>query len=128
MGNGRADLVTLNSNGTLSVLPNTGGAPWVSVPPRSGAPAFALRVAPVPSRGSVAIGFTLPDRAPVMVRVHDVGGRAVATVAAGWFAAGPHEIRWDGRAADGASAPPGVYVIELRAGSGRAARKLAVVR
>ena len=63
---------------------------------------------PVASRG--AVRFTLGDRADVQVDLFDTLGRRVASLAAGSFGPGAHEV-----ALDAAGLPPGTYVLRLAA-------------
>ena len=55
--------------------------------------------------------------------VTDVHGRRVATLADGEFPAGQRFARWGG-----ADAPPGVYVVTMRAGGRVLARRFALLR
>jgi hypothetical protein len=73
----------------------------------------ALRVVPNPSRGSVAIHFTLARSHPVDVRIFDVTGRLVRRYTHE-MAAGPQSILWDGLDAHGVSAGNGVYLIRVQ--------------
>jgi hypothetical protein len=80
----------------------------------SGAGAIAFRaVSPNPAPDAARFEFTLSRPGAVTVTVHDAAGRAVASTAAREFAAGPQSIVWDGRGADGARAPAGVYFARL---------------
>ena len=83
---------------------------------------------PNPSRGEVTLELALPTDGPVTLRVFDVAGRAVRTVAARPLAAGRLSLRWDGRDDDGAAVAPGVYLCEARAGAERATRRVVMLR
>jgi flagellar hook assembly protein FlgD len=52
----------------------------------------------------------------------------VAVVEKGWHEAGGHEVRWDGRNAEGLVMPNGVYLAVLEALGKRVSRKIAHVR
>uniref|UniRef100_A0A832MKZ9 Cytochrome c domain-containing protein n=1 Tax=Eiseniibacteriota bacterium TaxID=2212470 RepID=A0A832MKZ9_UNCEI len=88
------------------------------------AAAFALRaVSPNPFRGACDIAFTLPRAGRVDVRVFDLLGREVRSVARGlWREAGPSSVRWDGRDGAGRAAPAGVYFVSVQSGGERASR------
>lgn len=75
-----------------------------AVPP--GAPlATRLEAArPNPFRGRIEIGFTLARPANVSLRIYDVAGKAVATLASGWRAPGQHRVEWAP-----AALPAGMY-------------------
>ncbi|GAB5520523.1 MAG: hypothetical protein RhofKO_27740 [Rhodothermales bacterium] len=76
---------------------------------------FDLRPAyPNPLHERTTLAFSLPTAQSVQVQVFDVLGRAVATVADGWHAAGEHTAAW--HALDAA---PGTYLARLTATDGR---------
>jgi len=91
----RAALLTVD--GVTDVAPTGGGLLAMSAP------------APNPTRGATALTLTLARPAQVRVSVEDVAGRTVCVLAQGAMAAGKRELRWDGRAASGRAAAPGVY-------------------
>lgn len=74
--------------------------------------AFA-RPTPNPARGTVHFAFALPAEASVTVDVLDIAGRRVAVLAHGTFAAGAHELRWDGHDAGGTPVRAGVYFARM---------------
>jgi len=87
-------------------------------------PALALQPArPNPWRSSTTLEFVLPAAAEARLRVVDVSGRHIATIAEGRLAAGRHEFRWDGRGTSGQVAPPGIYFFRLDAGGSSATRR-----
>jgi flagellar hook assembly protein FlgD len=49
----------------------------------------------------------------VTVTIHDLAGRIVAVPFSGHAEAGDQHIVWDGRAANGESVSPGVYVVNI---------------
>ena len=57
--------------------------------------------------------FAVPRDGPVSLRVFDLGGRAVRTLAAGNHPAGEHSIEWDGRDDDGRLVSSGPYFVRL---------------
>ena len=90
--------------------------------PRPDAASLAFRaVTPNPAAtasGPARFEFTLGRPGRVTATVHDAAGRAVATIAARDFAAGPQSIAWDG---DGA--PSGVYFARIEFEGTAAVRK-----
>jgi hypothetical protein len=98
--------------------------------PEPAASPFALeRPWPSPSRGAVNVGFSLARPSPVRLRVHDLLGRHVQTLAESKSEpAGRRSVAWDGRDAAGALVPAGVYVISLTTPEGRAASRCLIVR
>jgi hypothetical protein len=79
-------------------------------------PSTALHAGPNPARGDVRLLFSLPVASDVDARVFDVAGREVQQLHRGSLAAGQHGLRWDGRDADGRSAPAGVYFARVETG------------
>ena len=94
----------------------------VSVPPAPKARAFALyQNVPNPAPGATTFSFELAEGSDVKLVIYDAAGRKVGTVADGYFAAGRHDVPFQGNLA------PGVYVYRIDAGSRTAARKMVVV-
>lgn len=73
--------------------------------------------------GTVRFEFELPQSAPVRLTLHDVSGRAVATLLDRRLGPGAHALAWDG-----ADAPAGVCFARLAAGDLRAERRLLYLR
>jgi len=74
-----------------------------------------LSVLPTPA-GGAEIAFTLSQDAEVSVEVLNIAGRSIRTVQAGRVSpAGANVVVWDGRNNAGSAAPPGSYVVRLRA-------------
>jgi hypothetical protein len=95
--------------------------------------AGAVRLGPArpnPSAVGASFELDLPQATPVHARVMDVRGRVVRDLvpAGSLLPAGPSRLTWDGRAESGALAASGVYVLEVRAGTDRAERKVTILR
>jgi hypothetical protein len=78
---------------------------------------------PNPFNPTTEIAFDLPRSERVQLRVFDVTGRCVSTLADGEFAAGHHNVTFDGR---GVSS--GVYFYQLVAGDYRNCRKMVLLK
>lgn len=90
--------------------------------------AFALApVAPNPLLGLGQVNFSVPRAGAVSLRVLDVSGREVATLASGPFAPGIYQATWDGRRGV-TQAPAGVYFVELRAAGERLVQRVVFLR
>ena len=83
---------------------------------------------PNPFRGQTDLLFALPAEASVMLRIYDVGGRLVRTLADTVFPAGEHRIRWDGRSDEARQLGGGVYFAEFRCGQDRTIQRVLLVR
>jgi hypothetical protein len=78
--------------------------------------------------GAASLRFTLPVAEPVRIDVLDPAGRRVVTLVDGTLGPGAHEARWDGRGADGAPLPSGLYFARLAGGGRVLDRKLLLLR
>ena len=79
---------------------------------------------------SVFVAAVLPLATPAQasLRVYDLAGRLVRTLASRDFAAGRHVVPWDRRSDRGIAASPGVYLCELRACGERRAGRLVLLK
>ncbi|HOD65414.1 MAG TPA: FlgD immunoglobulin-like domain containing protein [candidate division Zixibacteria bacterium] len=104
---------------------NSGGGPTGKVQ----APAdFALANHPNPFNPSTQITFALPQAGPVTLRVYDVQGRLVRTLANGPFDAGVHSVEWNGTDGTGSAVASGVYLYRLSAGETVVTRKMILMK
>ena len=79
------------------------------------------------AHGAANISFTLPQKGEATVRLYDLRGRLVATLAEGKvLKAGPHNVRWNGTDAAGTRVRSGIYFVQLRLGNEVATGKLVV--
>jgi FG-GAP-like repeat len=106
-----------------------GGVGTVDAPGRIPTPRLVLEPAyPNPASSHVRIGFSLPSRQHVALRVFDTLGRRVATLIDRELDPGRHEVGWDRRNESLALAPAGVYFIELFAERERVSIKVVVMK
>ena len=78
---------------------------------------------PNPFSQQTTVELALSEQADVKVRVYNVLGQKVATVADGEMDAGTHKLGWDGN-----SLSSGVYFVRMEAGSKTDVHKVTVVR
>ena len=78
---------------------------------------------PNPFSQQTTVELALSEQADVKVRVYNVLGQEVATVADGEMDAGMHKLGWDG-----SSLSSGVYFVRMEAGSKTDVHKVTVVR
>lgn len=81
-----------------------------------------------PARGGVEFGFSLPRSGTARLRVYDIGGRLVRTLADGSLPAGDGRASWDGRDDDGRPLGGGLYFGRLETADGVVTTKLTLVR
>jgi hypothetical protein len=83
---------------------------------------------PNPFNPRTTIRFEVPRAGRVEVRIYDMRGRSVRTLADADLAAGRHEAVWDGRGEDGAAAAAGVYLLRVAAGGEQRSAKLVLAK
>ena len=84
---------------------------------------------PNPFERSTSFDVTLPIAKSVSVRIYNVEGRLVRTLADGHtLPAGTHTFEWDGRTNRGNAAASGVYFYALEYGNFSRSRKMTLVR
>lgn len=79
----------------------------------------SARASPSPFRDWTMVEYELGRPARASVRVYDVAGRLVATLADGDHTRGTHRASWDGRSDAGEASASGVYFVRVEA-EGRA--------
>lgn len=83
---------------------------------------------PNPFNPCTRVTFTLPAAGPVLLTVHDLQGRRVATLFAGQADAGSHPAEWDGRDGSGRLAAAGSYLVRLEGPGGVAVTKVVLAK
>jgi hypothetical protein len=118
---------------TLAPTPRNSSSPinlcsyWVSVDPDAVVHELSLGIAPHPVRETTFLNFALPQAADAQLRVYDLQGRVVATIADGYLPAGRHRIAWNGMTASG-PARSGIYFVRLQAAGQTLKRTLVLAR
>ena len=110
-------IVQINST-TVGIPDGEGGGAGVRL----------LAASPNPFRSATRVAFALPEAAAVHAEVLDVRGRRVAVIADDGYAAGSHELQWDGRDDTGRATPSGLYFLRLTAGDETRTTKLLLRR
>jgi len=78
--------------------------------------AVVTSLAGVPTNAGVQVTFSLSSTAEVTATVLNLAGRPIKTIAADQpLAAGLQTLAWDGKAANGLTAPAGLYVVRVTA-------------
>ncbi|MFN8177128.1 MAG: MXAN_6640 family putative metalloprotease [bacterium] len=96
-------------------------------PPRASVPRLSAQ--PNPARGAVTLTLDLPRASAGPLRILDVRGRTVRTLALAPSAAGRRSVVvWDARDDGGRAVPAGVYWAEMDAGASRLARRITLLR
>jgi hypothetical protein len=91
--------------------------------------AFALHPAyPNPFNPETTIRYDVQNTSHILLTVHDLLGRTIATLFDETRDAGSYTISWRGRDDSGASVPSGVYFVRMNTGSFTATQKLMLIR
>jgi probable HAF family extracellular repeat protein len=126
----------INESGQIAGYGNLGGGthaflltplPVLEVPRDASVLDFS-GAAPNPAPGSTMLRFSLPRSASVRLRLFDLRGRVVRTLADREFGAGPTALRWDGRDDEGVGLSPGIYWARLEVGGRVMTRALTLLR
>jgi len=83
---------------------------------------------PNPFNPSTAIRFALPEASEIVVKIFNLTGGEVRTLARGQYQAGMHNVNWDGRDNNGRAVASGVYLYQVQAGSFKQMRKMSLLR
>ncbi len=80
-----------------------------------------------PAAGPVRFGLDVTISADVSVALYSAAGPRVRELVHGRYAAGTHDLTWDGRDAHGTNCPRGIYFVRTRIGSLEATRKIVML-
>jgi hypothetical protein len=101
----------------------------VAVPPAIASQTIRfLPIWPNPTKGRVLLRLEIPKNAPASVRIFDLTGRRVRTLANGTLQAGTHTLEWDSKDEQDRFVPAGVYFCSAIVGSEKHRRTVIVVR
>ncbi len=89
---------------------------------------LTVQSAPNPSTGITTAQFALPADAAISITVYDAAGRKVAVAGSGTFAAGHHEVVWNGRDARGNMVAPGLYFLRAETTRGETASAKVIIQ
>ena len=82
-----------------------------------------LNIVPNPVVSSTTISFSLGKTENVSIKIFDVNGKLISTIAETAFATGQHQLHWNA-----ANVHAGVYLLRIDAGDYMETRKLVVVK
>lgn len=74
------------------------------------------------------ISFSLPTAAAVVLKIYNLNGQEIRTLASGHQNAGLHTIKWDGKDRFGREVGAGVYIYAVQTGQEKFMRKLTVLQ
>ena len=79
---------------------------------------------PNPFNPSTTISFALPENSAVKLTVYNALGQVVTTLADGQYPAGVHNLKWNGRNANGLTVATGIYLYRLEVNGQSMVRKM----
>jgi hypothetical protein len=83
---------------------------------------------PNPFNPETVIEFALPTTGEISLNIYNVAGQLVRTLVSGTTPAGYHQIRWDGRDANGSDVSSGVYFYKIDTKNFSETRKMLLVK
>ena len=86
------------------------------------------QITPNPMNTHTTIKYQLATTQRVSLKVYDIAGQLVRTLATGHEQAGSHEVIWDSRDTRGSKVASGVYFVKLEAGENTATQKLLLIK
>ncbi len=126
-GDGESDAADVADTPDTADAPDT--ADTADTGEEHGNRAILSPAVPNPFRGSAALSLTVPSPSSrVRVRVLDVTGRVVATLADGQLSPGRHDLVWHGTDDAGRPVASGVYLIGGTVGEDRVTARLVRLR
>jgi hypothetical protein len=78
---------------------------------------------PNPFRGETTIDFTLLKRDFVTIKVYNLTGQVIATLANGYFTTGKHSVTWNAN-----NLPTGYYLYSIESTNGKIVKKATVLK
>ena len=79
---------------------------------------------PNPFNSETIIRFSLPNAGDVNLTIYNIRGQVIKRLSEGYYQAGTHSLRWDGRNDLGSVSPSGVYLVDIRSGEQRSVRQI----
>ncbi|MFQ5799871.1 MAG: FlgD immunoglobulin-like domain containing protein, partial [Bacteroidota bacterium] len=83
---------------------------------------------PNPFNPETEIRFYLPEANYVVIKIYNIRGEEIRTLANGPYISGDHKIRWDGKDNNVNPVSSGVYLYQLKAGSISQVKKMSLIR
>jgi hypothetical protein len=83
---------------------------------------------PNPFNPTTTVEFDIPEASDVDIRIYDIRGALVKTLASGHHEAGRYQMIWDAKNMTGADVASGVYLIKMTAGDFTETKKMVLVR
>ena len=89
---------------------------------------YTAVIAPNPFSNVTTISFSFTQSAKISLKIFDLNGRLITTLANEEMVAGSHKIKWNTNNSGGKPVPSGVYLLRIEAGDFKETRKILVVK
>ncbi|MGE3800941.1 MAG: FlgD immunoglobulin-like domain containing protein [Candidatus Kapaibacterium sp.] len=83
---------------------------------------------PINVNATASFNYTVPTDSRIQIRVFDILGKEIATIADGEAVAGTYAAQWNGRDESGRQVSPGMYMIRVEAAGRSGVARVQVVR
>ena len=83
---------------------------------------------PNPFNPTTAINFAIPENSNVDLKIYDILGRHVRTLASGNYQAGNYSVIWDATDMSGHKVSAGVYFYRIEAGNHRSTKRMLLLK
>ena len=126
-GDGDLDLAVGNYDGTFNYFEN------LSIVPTQATPLVPDRAClyppyPNPFNPSTTLRFDLQEADVATLRIYDLSGGLVQTLAEGSLEAGSHTVSWNALTGQGSQVAAGIYLVVLETPKNRLTQKLVLIR
>jgi flagellar hook assembly protein FlgD len=82
----------------------------------------------IEGNSKTTIRFAVPEAGQVTLQIYDIRGALVKTLVSEAFAAGRHEVVWNGDSANGQPIASGMYLCRVEAGKFSQVKQMLLVR
>jgi flagellar hook capping protein FlgD len=96
--------------------------------PSSKTSVSSLSIFPVPIQNSATISFSLTESKNVSIKIFDLSGRSITTIAGGQLQPGDHQFIWNGKNEKGKDLNTGIYFLRIETEDQIETRKIIMVR
>jgi hypothetical protein len=124
------DYVFYIDRGVMVISPlQCGSSAAAGGPQIMAVPVVLMQNFPNPFNPSTTIAFELAQEQPVSLRIYDLQGRLVRTLADGEMTgAGPHQATWQGKDGAGQTVAAGIYLYELVTPTVQQVRRMTLIK
>jgi len=74
------------------------------------------------------VSFSVANRGRVAIRIYDVSGRLVRTLADAVYERGAYAVTWDGVNENGRRVASGIYLYRMENGAAKLTKKMVLIR